>query len=247
VLAGACWLTWRVLGTGSTTGDPRPPAGERMRRALGALGGPIGLIASFGVLYLAYMLYVRTTTALNQLDLRLLFPAYFPLLVSALFLAERAQHLDPARQWSRRVRTGVALWAGANVLAGLVGMTAFALGHPYFEGNYESDTFVEVRRSAAAASIPEGCTLYSNLPNGLYPTFEAQWSPQRRALESSREIPDLERITATLDDTPSCLVWIDEPPWYGHLWDLDQLSTRLSLERLGGSGSVTVYRMLPAA
>ena len=122
-------------------------------------------------------------------------------------------------------------------------MIAFAAGHPYFIGNYEADLFKQIRANPALEALPANCKLYSNLPNGLYPNYEAQWSPQQRALESSEQIPDLEEITATLDSTDSCLIWIDEPPVYGHLWTLQQLQTRLTLTQLAQSGNLSVYRM----
>ena len=235
VLGIAAWLAWRVLSVGRS---PR----QVLRHLLTLLGRPMGLLLSFAVLYLLYMLYVRTTTALNQLDTRLLFPAYFPLMFVALALLERLRRLDDgAPRWERRGVVLAAVWAAASVVVGMVGMVAFAAGHPYFNGNYESDVFDAARASSAIAALPADCQLYSNLPNGLYPAYEALWSPQRRALESSREIPDLEEITATLDDTPSCLVWIDEPPVYGHLWTLDQLQERLDLEPVRTDGNVSTF------
>ena len=240
VLAIAAWLAWRVLSVGRS---PRQVVGH----LVGLLGRPMGLLLSFAVLYLLYMLYVRTTTALNQLDTRLLFPAYFPLMFVALALLERLRRLDQGGdRWERR---GVAVgwvWMAANVAAGLVGLVAFAAGHPYFNGNYESDVFDAVRENPAIAALPADCQLYSNLPNGLYPTYESLWSPQRRALESSREIPDLDEITATLQDTPSCLVWIDEPPVYGHLWTLAELEDRLDLEPVSTDGNVSTFLMRAA-
>ena len=244
-LAVTVWATWKVL-------QHRPDGSARhdspatvLRRLWAAAGTPLGLMLLVPTLYMAYMLYVRTTTALNQLDLRLLYPAYFPLLVLGLALVERARRLegtDDARWW--RLGWGAAhVWAVANVAAGMVAMVAFAAGHPYFAGNYESDTFDEVRENVALEALPDDCRVYSNLPNGLYPAVESLWSPQRRALESSREIPDLEEITATLDDTPSCLVWIDEPPFYGHLWPLEELEDRLDLTLLDEQGNVAVFRM----
>jgi hypothetical protein len=162
----------------------------------------------------------------------------------ALALLERLRRLDDGSpRWERRGVVVAAVWAVASVVAGMVGMVAFAAGHPYFNGNYESDVFDTARASSAIAALPADCQLYSNLPNGLYPAYEALWSPQRRALESSREIPDLEEITATLDDTPSCLVWIDEPPVYGHLWTLDQLQERLDLEPVRTDGNVSTFLM----
>ncbi len=211
------------------------------------------------MLYPLYMLYVRTTTALNQLDLRLLYPAYFPLMILTLALLERLRRLDATEtsdpavdtpdtaggsgRWQRRGVVTAAAWSVLNVAAGLVAVVAFAAGHPYFNGNYESDVFVDVRANPAIAALPDGCRLYSNLPNGLYPAYEALWSPERRALESSREVDDLAEITATLGDTPSCLVWIDEPPVYGHLWTLDQLEQRLDLEPVSNDGNVSTYKM----
>ena len=238
VLAGACWLAWKVL---------RAPVDGRTRgvgaRLVHLAGRPLGLLAGFAILYLSYMLYVRTTTALNQLDLRLLYPAYFPLSFVALALLERLRRLEPSARWERFGLRTAGVWCVANVAAGMVGMVAFAAGHPYFVGNYEADVFDAVRENPAIAALPADCQLYSNLPNGLYPAYEALWSPQRRALESSREIPDLEEIAATLDDTPSCLVWIDEPPVYGHLWTLEQLQDRLELEPVAAEGNVETFLM----
>ena len=254
VLAAASVLAWKLLRLPPGTEPGAPPATRLgpaavVRRVLSDLGTPIGLLLLFPVLYMLYMVYVRTTTALNQLDLRLLYPAYFPLMVLALVLIDRLRRLDdgtPAgARWWRLGWTTAHVWAVANVVAGLVAMVAFAAGHPYFKGNYESDVFVSVRDNPALEALPADCRLYSNLPNGLYPAYGAKWSPQRRALESSEEIPDLERITATLDDTPSCLIWIDEDPVYGHLWTLDQLRDRLDLTELAHHGDVTVFRMQP--
>jgi hypothetical protein len=246
-LGVAVWLAWRVLRTPTVDGGAPLGVREIAARLVRLAGRPLGLLTSFAVLYLLYMLYVRTTTALNQLDTRLLFPAYFPLTFVALALLERLRRLDRGEPvWERRGVMVGWVWMTLNVAAGLVGMVAFAAGHPYFAGNYESDVFVAVRENPAIAALPADCQLYSNLPNGLYPAYEAQWSPQRRALESSREIPDLERINATLDDTSSCLVWIDEPPFYGHLWTLEQLQERLDLEPLGSDGVVSTYRMRPS-
>ncbi len=247
VLALIVWVTWKVLQRRPDGTERHDGFGSVVRRLFAALGTPLGLLLLVPTLYLAYMIYVRTTTALNQLDLRLLYPAYFPLLVLGVALVDRARRLDgtSATRWWRAAWSGAHVWAVLNVAAGLVAMVGFAAGHPYFEGNYESDVFDEVRANPALDAIPDGCTVYSNLPNGLYPAVEALWSPQQRALESSREIPDLEEITETLDDTPSCLVWIDQRPVWGHLWPLDELQDRLDLTLLDEHDDVAVYRMEP--
>jgi hypothetical protein len=254
VLGAASLLAWWVLrlpaGTSAASaGTERLGPGAIVGRVWRALGTPVGLVFLFPTLYMAYMVYVRTTTALNQLDLRLLYPAYFPLMVVALVLISRLRRLDDGTpggdRWWRVGMATAHVWAVANVVAGMVAMVAFAAGHPYFTGNYESDVFDEVRANPALEALPAECTLYSNLPNGLYPALGAHWSPQRRALESSEEIPDLEEITATLDDTPSCLIWIDEDPVWGHLWTLEQLQERLELTELAQNGNVTVFRMQP--
>ena len=263
VLALGLYLVWRILRV------PRPeqstPAplrtGQIFHRLIKIPGTTLGLLLFFPILYMIYMLYVRSTTALNQLDLRLLYPAYFPLMFLALALIDRLPRLNSAdvgapsdvgaasdlgankTGWFKLGYGGAHVWAAANIAAGCVAMIAFAAGHPYFIGNYEADLFKQIRANPALDALPANCKLYSNLPNGLYPNYEAQWSPQQRALESSEQIPDLEEITATLDSTDSCLIWIDEPPVYGHLWTLQQLQTRLTLTELAQSGNLSVYRM----
>lgn len=239
VLAVAVWLAWRVL---------RQPPGV-LQRLWRMAGRPLGLLAGFGVLYLAYMLYVRTTTALNQLDLRLLYPAYLPLMFTALALLERLRRLDAEgeHRWRDRGLVAGAVWAVVNVVAGMVAIVAFALGHPYFTGNYEADEFDDVRANPVLSQLPADCEVYSNLPNALYPALGSQWSPRRTALESNQEVDDLDELAPTLATTPACLVWIDEEPTYGHLWTLEQLEQRLELEPLASDGNVTTYRMLPSA
>ena len=197
------------------------------------------------------MLYVRTTTALNQLDVRLLYPSYLPLLVLVLVLADRLLRRPDAAAPSRRTVLAVATtWTVLNVVAGLVAMVAFALGHPYFSGNYESDDFDRVRADEALDAVPEDCAVYSNLPNALYPRLESRWSPMRTALESDAapgETSTLDHIEASAARQPSCLVWIDLPPRYGHLWPLEDLEDRLSLTLLESGQHVDVYRMEPRA
>ena len=287
VLAVAIYLAWRLLRvprpeTLGASGNPSREllsTGAVVHRLVAIPGTTLGLLLFFPILYMVYMLYVRTTTALNQLDLRLLYPAYFPLMFLALALIDRLPRLnstaetaaDPASESAAGARTGSGsgsgsdtsaaaaqgnrwwkigyggahVWAAANLAAGCVAMVAFAAGHPYFIGNYEANVFEQVRANPAIEALPANCRLYSNLPNGLYPAYEAQWSPQRRALESSEEIPDLQEITTSLASTESCLIWIDEPPIYGHLWTLEQLKARLSLTELASNGNVSVYRMQP--
>lgn len=241
VLAIAVTLTWKVLRTGE---------GSPVAQVWNRLGSPLGLLLIIGVGYLAYMLFVRTTTALNELDLRLLFQAYFPLMFLALALCDRLRRLDPVGvaegRWAK-AGLGVPVgWATVNVAAGLLATVMFATGHPYFAGNYNADEFEAVRANPAVEALPADCRVYSNLPNALYPAAGSLWSPQEFAYESSRRIPNLDEIEATLDSTPSCLVWIDEDPVYGHLWSLDELERQLRLEPLEHSGSVQTFRMHPA-
>ncbi len=252
-LAVAVVVVWKVLGASRTVagvevvGNGGASFTLRARRAWAVLGRGPGLLLLTAVLYLAYMLYVRSTTALNQLDLRLLNPAYFPLLTLGLVVVDstRALGSDTVQPWHRRGVLAARFWAGANVAAGLAGLVLFLTGNPFFNGNYSSDTFVEVRRNPALAALPAGCRTYSNLPNGLYPAVEARWSPRRTGLESNERVDDLEELEPTLASTPTCLVWIDQEPRYGHLWPLDRLSSELELQQLARSGDVTVYRVLP--
>ena len=214
-------------------------------RSLRLLGGPTGLLLMMAFGYLVYMLYVRSTTALNQLDLRLLNPSYLPLLVLGLTLIAHLGDLgpEPDNRWPRRGLVVAYAWAAANIAAGLVAIVAFAAGNPYFEGNYNSDVFESVRANAALDAVPDGCRVLSNLPNGLYPEVSSTWSPRRTALESSEETDDLDELVPTLADTPTCLVWVDEQPTYGHLWTLEELRERLQLTEVASDGDVAVFRV----
>ncbi|MCB1256700.1 MAG: hypothetical protein KDB26_06325 [Microthrixaceae bacterium] len=232
---------WRILA--DNNGSSRPT--EVITAGWRQLGTPVGLVGTWTVLYLVYMLYVRTTTALNQLDLRLLFPAYFTTIFMGIVIAERGPRIGVE---IRRARVIVGTWMAANVVAGLIAMVAFGMGHPFFTGDYQSDTFREVRANPVLAAIPPGCETYSNLPNALYPRLNPRgWSPQRTALESIDPVDDLERIEKRSKDHETCLVWIDEQPVYGHLWTLDQLKDRLTLTKLGQNDSVSVFRVTPGS
>jgi hypothetical protein len=243
VLAVSAWLGFRIL----TSDAPRTASDTPLRRLVAWVGSPSGLLAVAAFGYLAYMVYVRSSTALNRLELRLLNPAYFSLVALALVLAANLGRLDrtDSTTWARRGRAIVVAWAAANVAAGVFAAVSFAAGDPFFEGNYESDVFHEVRDDPVLDVLDEDCVTYSNLPNALYPRLEAHWSPRRTALESTATTDDLDRLAASVAQTESCLVWIDEPPRYGHLWTRKQLSEKVTLEELDSSGQVTVYRISP--
>ena len=131
---------------GASAGDGMLTPRQAFRRVVALAGGPVGLLATFAVLYPLYMLYVRTTTALNQLDLRLLYPAYFPLMILTLALLERLRRLDATEtsdpavdtpdtaggsgRWQRRGVVTAAAWSALNVAAGLVAVVAFAAATP---------------------------------------------------------------------------------------------------------------------
>ena len=179
------FLAWKLLrlpppSPDGTPGAPLEPRRDGPRK-IGLLGTPVGLLLLFPVLYLAYMLYVRTTTALNQLDLRLLYPAYFPLLVLALVLIDRLRRLDTGEpggdRWWRIGWTTAHVWAVANIAAGAVAMVGFAAGHPYFNGNYEADVFQQVRSNPALDALPADCT-------ALLESSERPVPRLRRAVES---------------------------------------------------------------
>ena len=248
VLAVAACAGWRIL----RSRPPRTGFDSPVRRFVAWSGSASGLLAVQAFGYLAYMLYVRSTTALNQLELRLLNPAYFSLLALALVLVANLHRIPgrAGRNWERLGRAVVWVWAVANVAVGVYAAFNFAAGDAFFDGNYESDTFVDVRADPVLDSIPVGCEVLSNLPNALYPTVQARWSPRRTGLESNRPVDDLDELRARLREdagapgsTPVCLVWIDEEPTYGHLFALDELSEELELEPLASSDVVELYRV----
>lgn len=254
VLAVAAWIGYRVLTAAPRTGA----ADTTLRRMVTWVGSPSGLLAVQAFGYLAYMVYVRSSTALNRLELRLLNPAYFSLVVLGLVLLAHLHELDTpgGHTWSRRAVTVARIWAVANVAVGVFTAVSFATGDPFFEGNYNSEEFREIRADPVLDAV-DGCDTYSNLPNALYPRVEAQWSPRRTALESSATTDDLDDLLATLgtrgggpargtgsdDADAACLVWIDRPPRYGHLWSRAHLADEVDLDETARSGPVTIYRM----
>jgi hypothetical protein len=240
--AVAVVLAHRVLTARVAARGPIP------RQLVDLLGRPAGLLLLQAGLYLLYMLWIRSTTALNQLDLRLLNPAYLPLVVLGLALVARLRELPPegGRPEFRAAWAATHAWAVLNVAAGAVAVVVFALGHPFFSGNYESDTYVAIRANPALDAVPTNCETFSNQPNGLYPRLEAGWSPRRTGLESDEPVDDLERLRDRLRDRPGdpvCLVWVDEDPRWGHLWPLDELADRLALTEVAADDGVTVYRV----
>ncbi|MCP4436386.1 MAG: hypothetical protein GY812_12950 [Actinomycetia bacterium] len=241
VLLIAVWLGWRVLTAGGRSSQFDTPA----RRFLTWIGRPSGLLAVQAFGYLTYMLYVRSTTALNQLELRLLNPAYFSLIALALLLISQLGRIDgeAGRKWAARGSAVAHIWAVANVAVGLYAAVTFAAGDAFFLGNYESDRFVQVRANPALEALPEDCDVYSNLPNALYPAVGPQWSPRETGLESNEKVDDLPELIDSLETRAACLVWVDEQPEYGHLWSLDELGDALELQLLDQNDNVAVYRM----
>lgn len=241
VLGASAWLGWRVLAARV----PDPDLRARLGWLLDWLGGPSGLLAVQAFGYLAYMWFVRSSVALNQLDIRLLNPAYYSLLALALVLVDRTKLIvgpDGDSPWHRRGLVVVRGWAVANVVLGLSAVVVFAAGHDFFAGNYESELFRDVRADPVLDSVPADCRLFSNLPNALYPALESQWSPRRTYLESDLPTDELQELAETIEDDPACLVWVDEEPGYGHLWQRDELEREVDLVPVASSDNVFVYR-----
>lgn len=206
--------------------------------------GPLGLVVIHILVYVAYMLYARTTTGLNRLDFRLLNPVYLPLVVVGLAILDRVVRREAA-PWPGLARAAAGSWAAVNLVLGL-GMVAYFTTSPdLFVGNYERDAFDEVRESPALDALPASCRgrVSSNLPNALYDEVEAQWSPRLTGLESNDPVDDLDRLDADLERRDHCLVWIDLEPRYGHLATLDELRARFDLVEIASDGVVTTYRV----
>ena len=241
-LVVAAVLGWKVLA--ARPGDEDAPW---WRRTVTWLGRPTGLLALLAFGYLGYMWYVRTSAALNLLGLRLLNPAYLPLMVLALVLIDRSRWLAPgdSNRWHRGGLLVAGAWAAVNVAVGLFAAATLATGGDLFIGSYNSEAFDAARASEALEALPEGCAVHSNLPSALYPVIEAQWSPRRTYFESTTTTDDLEQLEARLGDEESCLVWIDEEPRMANLWTREQLAESLDLVPLAESGAVAVYRLEP--
>lgn len=234
-------MSWRIVA-------PQ----QRLRTVPGivdTLGSAAGLLVIHIVVYVAYMLYARTTTGLNQLDFRLLNPVYLPLVIVALVILDRVVRLradDRQPTWARAARATAWAWAGLNLVIGVAMVGYFATSPDMFVGNYERAAFDDVRDSPALDAVPAGCRTSSNLPNALYESgVLAQWSPRNTGLESTDPVDDIERLERDVGRRDHCLVWIDLEPNYGHLASLEELRDRFSLVELADDGPVTTYRIEP--
>lgn len=244
---GAALLLWVIKhrpGGYQDNDEQRGLLPELLRR----VGTPLGLLVLWIAGYLVYMWYVRSTTALNQLDLRLLFPAYFPIIISGFLLVDRTRWLadrDPAPRLATTMRGVVtniaAVFTVLMVILGFIATVMFLGGHEYFIGNYESDTFEDVRDNPVLEQIPDGCEVYSNLPNALYPVVESKWTPRETGLESDSPVDDLQQLIERLGTQRSCLVWIDEQPNYGHIFTREELREALELDIIAENDNVSIY------
>ena len=232
-------MLWRLVG--------RQGRFSSVASVTDMLASPTGLLVIHIVVYVAYMLYARTTTGLNQLDFRLLNPVYLPLVIVALVILDRvarARSGDRRPQWAAAARATVFAWAGLNLVVGIGMVAYFATSPDLFVGNYERAAFEEVRESPALGALPTGCHVSSNLPNALYGSgVLAQWSPRNTGLESTDPVTDIPRLERDVTRHQYCLVWIDLQPKYGHLATLAQLREHFSLVKLAHDGPVTTYRI----
>ena len=248
-------MGWRVVRTD-----------ERFRSIRGLLAVAAtgaGLLAAHAVIYLLYMLYARTTTGLNQLDFRLLNPAYLPLVGVALVILDRIIDAGTAsvarsatnpnvrtpvpQKWSTAARWTAGLWAATNLAMGVAMVVYFSTSPDLFVGNYERPAFVTARASRALAELDPSCALSSNLPNGLYGDgVEAQWSPRITGPESDDKVDDIARMKADLAaNHRHCLAWVALEPRWGHLATLAQLRKEFALVELNSDSGVTTYEIRP--
>lgn len=227
-------------------------ADTRVRSVSGAfelLASPTGLVGGHAVVYLVYMLYVRTTTGLNQLDFRLLNPMYLSMVIVALVILDRVIADRSDVRWQRAARVVLGSWAGLNLIIGLGMVAYFSTDPALFDGNYESRQYDLARASSALDALPAGCRTASNLPNAFYKGgLEPEWSPFETGLESDDPSDDIEVLVRELSEPDAqerCLVWVDLQPRWGHLATRATLRQHVNLVELASDGAVTTYRIEP--
>lgn len=225
---------------------------QRVRSVNGVidlLASPTGLIGGHAIVYLVYMLYVRTTTGLNQLDFRLLNPMYLSMVIVALVILDRVSEDSSDVRWQRAARVVLGSWAGLNMIIGLGMVAYFSTDPALFDGNYESRQYDLARASDALDALPDGCRTASNLPNAFYKGgLEPEWSPFETGLESDDPSDDIEVLVRELaepDAEERCLVWVDLQPRWGHLASRATLRKHVDLVELASDGAVTTYRIEP--
>lgn len=263
------WISVGVIGTALVAWMAWSAMGGASHRLSSSLSKPIGLAVFQVVGFGSYILYVRSTTALNRLDVRLLNPLYLGLIsIGAYVTVQVVRHGDGVA--SRVGRVALGSWAVGNVVLGLVMVGYFASGAEVFKGNYNSHRYDVVQTSTALKALPADCffhssatvggevvavlptsptcSVYSNLPNALYEVgLQASWSPRVTGAESDEPVDDLKVIGTRVETEQSYLVWLDEQPVWGHLASLEQLRQAFDLVPLSHGERVDVYQMKPRA
>jgi hypothetical protein len=230
-MAVLCWQLYRRRPTLHSGGG-----------LLDAAAGPVGLVVIAVVVYLAYLIYARSTTAFDQITFRFLIPVYLPLVVVALVVVDGLTGGE--RRWIRVSRGVVGAWAAVTLVVGVVMIPYFASGPQLFDGNYNGDVFATVRSSAVLRRVPAGCRDLSNLPSALYRSrVDAQWAPRVGPLNSSATFPDLARLPAQVTGHETCLLWIDLPPEPADVIPLATLRTVVDVHRVAADGALTFYEL----
>ena len=201
------------------------------------------------VTYVAYLTWAELTTAIDQIDSRLLSPVFIPVLLLVCIALE--QVLAWARRTDRRVHI-----AASVVLVALVA-GHFAASVDYAHGGYNNGLGLNERvwvdsplaQSVAELSDLDDATVYSNAPGGLWaatdlPRIEnSPWRNWYRGppIEGSLETFRLELACA---EASSYLVWyttvIDVTNLFHPLDDLRQVAT---LEPVSQHPDGTAYFM----
>lgn len=207
LIAGSVRMGWTAVRSSgrATSGGPG--------RREGASGG--GLMALFVGVYVIFIVWSASTTALDLLNERLLAPAFAPLALALTVAADRAVAAAggrrPALLWTLAGAYGLWLLLSAPLSVGI--LRAGAAGQGYRSAEWRD---AEIVRYLKRASL-SGMVLSNDAPGVYLETgLPARWGPRRHVYASPQTIPD--DVTPLLEErargTAITLVWFDRAPPY---------------------------------
>jgi hypothetical protein len=201
----------------------------------------------FVVIYIAFLLFSVTTTALSPVDNRYLSPIYAPLILLSVFIVDRIKSLSPnlfGRQVVQRVLLiGLSLW--------LIYPTknTIQLLNWYFTqgvGGFHTSSWVNSDLIAYLRSHKLEGLVYTNEPQAVYAltgnVFKG--SPRKYAYESVTPTDDLSKFDQILQANGQLyLVMFDGTWWQGYLFDAEFFKANYDLEEIAKRTDGVIYRV----
>jgi hypothetical protein len=190
------------------------------------------------IIYTSSVVFISTTTALDQIGNRFLSPIYVPLTVLALIFLRSI--FEPYRQLFHSKMVNVFLIVGVSIwlVSQLWATMSFATDYMKVGGGgYNSKLWREnktIQHVLQHNQIVDECAVYSNDPYALYilANLRGKFSPE----ETEYNSPDVANTISTLKGSwpkegMACLIWFNNVE-RNYLFTIDELHTIANLHQV---------------